>query len=154
MSHLEHSMGTGGNNNNASPGNSNNIGGGGNNSPRRSSGGGAFASRGINPLNIGVAHNTSLGSMSSLNSGGSMGNVGSPLSPGGESNISLPSLSNFPAEQREELRKMYLAGFRDAARKAKAKKQQGGGGGSAQGAPRGGLEGRQPPDVSTLTHAS
>jgi len=35
----------------------------------------------------------------------------------GESNVSLPSLSNFPPEHREELRKMYLAGFRDAAAK-------------------------------------
>jgi len=33
-------------------------------------------------------------------------------------NISLPSLSQFPEAQREELRQMYLAGFRDAARKS------------------------------------
>jgi hypothetical protein len=45
-----------------------------------------------------------------------------PLSPGGEStsNVSLPSLSNFPIEHREELKKMYLAGFRHAAAKKKA----------------------------------
>ena len=37
---------------------------------------------------------------------------------GGMDNISLPSLSQFPEAQREELRQMYLAGFRDAARKS------------------------------------
>jgi hypothetical protein len=43
-----------------------------------------------------------------------------PLSPGGEStsNVSLPSLSNFPIEHREELKQMYLAGFRHAKKKA------------------------------------
>ena len=42
-----------------------------------------------------------------------------PLTPGGDSNsnISLPSLSNFPLENREELKKMYLAGFRHASAK-------------------------------------
>lgn len=34
----------------------------------------------------------------------------------------LPNLSNFPPEQREELRQMYLAGFRDAKEKARKKK--------------------------------
>ena len=45
-----------------------------------------------------------------------------PLTPGGESNsnISLPSLSNFPLENREELKKMYLAGFRHASAKYRA----------------------------------
>ena len=74
--------------------------------------------RGINPLNIGASRH---GSTSSLASNGG------PLSPGGESNISLPSLSNFPQEQRKELRRMYLAGFKDAAKKSKAKKSLAGG---------------------------
>ena len=39
-------------------------------------------------------------------------------------NISLPSLSNFPDAQREELRQMYLAGFRDAARKSSGERKQ------------------------------
>ena len=43
---------------------------------------------------------------------------------GGMDNISLPSLSNFPEAQREELRQMYLAGFRDAARKSGERKQK------------------------------
>ena len=30
----------------------------------------------------------------------------------------------FPAEQREELKRMYLAGFRDAAKKSKAGKNK------------------------------
>ncbi|KAL9189290.1 hypothetical protein ACHAXT_011780 [Thalassiosira profunda] len=63
--------------------------------------------RGINPLNV---RSLQCGSAASL---------AGPLSPGGESNISLPSMSGFPPEQREELRRMYLTGFKDAARKAK-----------------------------------
>ncbi|KAK1736495.1 hypothetical protein QTG54_012517 [Skeletonema marinoi] len=43
---------------------------------------------------------------------------------GGMDNISLPSLSNFPEAQREELRQMYLAGFRDAARKSSGERKQ------------------------------
>ena len=39
-------------------------------------------------------------------------------------NISLPSLSQFPEAQREELRQMYLAGFRDAARKSGQQRAQ------------------------------
>jgi len=63
----------------------------------------------------------------------SVTSVACPLSPGAESvsNISLPSLSNFPEEHREELRRMYLAGFRDAARKAKKGKAQGNSNGAA-----------------------
>ena len=74
--------------------------------------------------------------------GGGGGGIGGgyhhhPLSPGGEStsNVSLPSLSNFPPEHREELRKMYLAGFRDAAaKKAKRAVAAAADGGGAAGA--------------------
>jgi len=94
--------------------------------------------KGINPLNVGAANSmgslraTAVGSTTSLASAAGSG----PLSPGGESNISLPSLSNFPEAQREELRRMYLAGFRDAAQKAKKKKPgvAGGGAGARAGA--------------------
>lgn len=36
----------------------------------------------------------------------------------------LPNLSHFPAAQREELKQMYLAGFRDAKEKVKRKKEE------------------------------
>jgi hypothetical protein len=36
----------------------------------------------------------------------------------------LPNLSHFPAAQREELKRMYLAGFRDAKEKVKRKKEE------------------------------
>ena len=92
-----------------------------NNLMRRSHSGG-----GINPLNIGsIISSPPRGSSSSLS-------TTNPLSPGGESNISLPSLSNFPAEQREELRQMYLSGFRDAAKKAKARMKEEEGGKSSK----------------------
>jgi len=78
--------------------------------PTRAAGGG------INPLNIGITS-------PQPRSTSSLSNALSPAI--SESNISLPSLSNFPLEQREELRQMYLAGFRDAAKKVKAKQQQG-----------------------------
>jgi len=77
--------------------------------PTRAAGGG------INPLNIGITS-------PQPHSSSSLSNALSPAI--SESNISLPSLSNFPLEQREELRQMYLAGFRDAAKKVKAKQQQ------------------------------
>lgn len=36
----------------------------------------------------------------------------------------LPNLSHFPAAQREELKRMYLAGFRDAKEKVRRKKEE------------------------------
>jgi hypothetical protein len=38
--------------------------------------------------------------------------------------LKLPNLSHFPQEQREELKQMYLAGFRDAKEKVRKKKQE------------------------------
>jgi hypothetical protein len=52
------------------------------------------------------------------------GSGGGSENGGGLGNISFPSMSNFPEAQREELRRMYLAGFRDAARKASEKKKK------------------------------
>lgn len=74
----------------------------------------------------GVMNNAaaSSGSLNSFENGAAAAEGGE--GPGGVSDsISLPSLSNFPEAQREELRQMYLAGFRDAARKSndKAKKK-------------------------------
>ncbi len=80
-----------------------------------------------------------------------------PLSPMAESNVSIPSLSNFPPEHREELRKMYLAGFRHAAAKkanntanvvASIENTSGGGGGG------GGLENRVATTVGAMASSS
>jgi hypothetical protein len=63
-------------------------------------------------------------SSSTLTSSDGSNNNGVGECDGGMDNISLPSLSNFPESQREELRQMYLAGFRDAARKSAERKQE------------------------------
>lgn len=75
--------------------------------------------------------NSAASTTGSLNSdgggeGGSGGGGSSSesVNGGGLGNISFPSMSNFPEAQREELRRMYLAGFRDAARKASEKKKK------------------------------
>ena len=92
---------------------------------RTTPGAGGFSKFGsIGSFSIGGNINSSMESiaptiiMSPVNDAGSSS---IPLSPGGEStsNVSLPSLSNFPLEHREELKKMYLAGFRHAAAKKK-----------------------------------
>jgi len=84
-------------------------------------------------LNVAMNNAASFGSLNSFeNNGGGVttttaeGGEGAASGGGGMSdNISLPSLSNFPEAQREELRQMYLAGFRDAARKTTKKKEGG-----------------------------
>jgi len=79
----------------------------------------------IGSFSIGGNINSSMESIAPTIIMSPVNDVGSssiPLSPGGESstsNVSLPSLSNFPLEHREELKKMYLAGFRHAAAKKK-----------------------------------
>ncbi|KAL3801834.1 hypothetical protein HJC23_001230 [Cyclotella cryptica] len=74
--------------------------------------------------------NEQLSSNPSLNGGteGNRNNGGNdtpevPPSPGSPP-AKLPNLSHFPAAQREELKQMYLAGFRDAKEKAKRKKEE------------------------------
>eukprot|EP00574_Skeletonema_japonicum_P002430 CAMPEP_0201724788 /NCGR_PEP_ID=MMETSP0593-20130828/8412_1 /ASSEMBLY_ACC=CAM_ASM_000672 /TAXON_ID=267983 /ORGANISM="Skeletonema japonicum, Strain CCMP2506" /LENGTH=816 /DNA_ID=CAMNT_0048216091 /DNA_START=345 /DNA_END=2795 /DNA_ORIENTATION=- len=74
-------------------------------------------------LNVAMNNAASSSTLNSQDSTEGGGEGGSTAAGGGgmSDNISLPSLSNFPEAQREELRQMYLAGFRDAARKSDSK---------------------------------
>lgn len=67
-------------------------------------------------LNVAMNNAASSGSLNSYENGGTTEGGGADRRM--SDNISLPSLSQFPEAQREELRQMYLAGFRDAARKS------------------------------------
>lgn len=84
--------------------------------------------RAITSLNSGAAESQAVmvGERYLINSTSSfsLGEGSSNSSGGGIDNITLPSMSNFPEAQREELRRMYLAGFRDAARKSAEKKKR------------------------------
>ena len=66
--------------------------------------------------------NDQLSSNPNLN-GGSEGNREEATEPGSPP-PKLPNLSHFPAAQREELKQMYLAGFRDAKEKVKKKREE------------------------------